>query len=239
MLGQLSQGNPDYGHTLAAALLTAMVATGYVLWFVLPPGTNRTHVLWGLLRHQWGTMHFWISAALLAVLALHVALHWRWLVLGLARRVGLASWAERRPRSAGLAIVGVAAAPLVAVTLAAQLSVRPLETPLHALDDRIAAGDAIARGGTDDRAAAVLRARCAGCHGANHPAGGVRADTPAALLTEQRGIRWVVQGHPEQSRLLAVVGATDAGRATSTYHRIPDAELTTLRTWIAGRTDAP
>ena len=29
--------------TAAAALLTAMIGTGYVLWFVLPPGTNRTH----------------------------------------------------------------------------------------------------------------------------------------------------------------------------------------------------
>ncbi len=56
-----------------------MVGTGYILWFVLPPGTNRTHILWGLLRHQWGTLHFWISVMLLTVLAVHVALHWRWL----------------------------------------------------------------------------------------------------------------------------------------------------------------
>jgi hypothetical protein len=47
--------------TVAAALLTAMVGTGYILWFALPPGTNRTHSLWGLLRHQFGTLHFWIS----------------------------------------------------------------------------------------------------------------------------------------------------------------------------------
>ena len=29
--------------TVAAALLTALVGTGYLLVFVLPPGTNRTH----------------------------------------------------------------------------------------------------------------------------------------------------------------------------------------------------
>lgn len=72
--------------SVAAALLTAMVGTGYILWFALPPGTNRTHTLWGLLRHQWGAAHFWISVTLLAVLAVHVALHWRWLVTGLSKR---------------------------------------------------------------------------------------------------------------------------------------------------------
>ena len=49
--------------TVAAARLTAMVGTGYILWFALPPGTNRTHSLWGLLRHQFGAVHFWISVS--------------------------------------------------------------------------------------------------------------------------------------------------------------------------------
>jgi Domain of unknown function (DUF4405) len=77
--------------TVAAALLTAMVGTGYILWFVLPPGTHRTDILWGLLRHQWGAVHFWISLVLLTVLAIHVALHWRWLVVGLSKRFGAAA----------------------------------------------------------------------------------------------------------------------------------------------------
>jgi hypothetical protein len=64
-------------HTVAAALLTAMVGTGYIFWFVLPPGTNRMHILGGLLRHHWGAVHCWISVMLLTVLAIHVALHWR------------------------------------------------------------------------------------------------------------------------------------------------------------------
>ena len=94
--------------TVAAARLTAMVGTGYILWFALPPGTNRTHSLWGLLRHQFGAVHFWISVTLLAVLAIHVALHWRWLVVGLSKRLGVAPWAERRPRLAGLGVLAAA-----------------------------------------------------------------------------------------------------------------------------------
>jgi mono/diheme cytochrome c family protein len=121
--------------TVAAALLTAMVGTGYILWFALPPGTNRTHILWGLLRHQWGTLHFWISVTLLAVLAIHVALHWRWLVTSLSKRFGMAAWAERSPRLAGLTILATAALPLTTLALAAHLSVRPMDAPLHPLID--------------------------------------------------------------------------------------------------------
>jgi hypothetical protein len=70
-----------------------MPGTGYILWFALPPGTNRTHSLWGC--SQFGAVHFWISVTLLAVLAIHVALHWRWLVVGLSRRLGVAPWAVK------------------------------------------------------------------------------------------------------------------------------------------------
>jgi hypothetical protein len=128
--------------SVAAALLTAMVGTGYILAFALPPGTNRTHVLWGLLRHQWGAVHFWISVALLAVLAVHVALHWRWLVTGLTRRFGLEAWAARSPRLATLSVLSTAGLPLTILALAAHVSVRPMETPLHPLADGGGAPDA-------------------------------------------------------------------------------------------------
>ena len=126
--------------TVAASLLTAMVGTGYILWFVLPPGTNRTHILWGLLRHQWGAVHVWISVMLLTVLAVHVALHWRWLVTGLSKRVGLAAWAQRSPRLAGLAVLAAAALPLTTLAIAAHVSVQLMDVPLHPLGDEPRAG---------------------------------------------------------------------------------------------------
>ena len=134
--------------TVAAALLTALVGTGYLLWFVLPPGTNRTHILWGLLRHHWGTVHAWISVTLLTVLAVHVALHWRWLVMGLSRRFGVAAWAARSPRLAGLTVLTAAALPLTALALAAHVSVRPMDAPLHPLADDPTAGAAPTTPGT-------------------------------------------------------------------------------------------
>jgi len=62
---------------IAAALMIGMLATGYVLRFPLPPGTNKDLTLWGLTRHQWGDVHFWISLGLIAVILLHLCLHWQ------------------------------------------------------------------------------------------------------------------------------------------------------------------
>src|SRR5688572_18477064 len=70
---------------LAALFFLGMIATGYVLHYPLPPGTNKSLSLWGLTRHQWGEVHTWISLALLSSLVIHVALHWPWIV-GMVRR---------------------------------------------------------------------------------------------------------------------------------------------------------
>ena len=233
--------------TVAAALLMALVGTGYILWFALPPGTNRTHSLWGLLRHQYGALHFWISLALLAVLTVHVALHWRWLVTGLWKRLGAAPWAQQRPRVAGLVLLAAAAAPLTVIAVAAHESVRPLDRPLHSLEgdwtrsagvirispDAAGSHAGVAAAAEHDRAAAVLAARCASCHDAVKPAGGVRADTPAALLAEQGRVPWVAVGRPNESRLFEVVGPS----ASSPKHRITEEDVEALRAWVssAGR----
>lgn len=37
-------------------------------------------LLWGLTRHEWGDYHYWIALGLLAVLSLHLFLHWKWIV---------------------------------------------------------------------------------------------------------------------------------------------------------------
>jgi len=76
----------------AAALLVmlAMVATGFLLKWVLPPGSRGGHgmQLWGLTRHDWGDVHFWLAVALLLLALVHVALHWAWACALVARWVG-------------------------------------------------------------------------------------------------------------------------------------------------------
>jgi hypothetical protein len=57
-----------------------LTTTGVLVRYVLPPGSGRRAVLWGMNRHEWGDLHFWIAIAFFCVLGLHLFLHWRWIV---------------------------------------------------------------------------------------------------------------------------------------------------------------
>jgi hypothetical protein len=54
-----------------------LTATGVLIRYVLPPGSGHFSTLWGMDRHGWGQIHFWIAVVLLSSLALHLVLHWR------------------------------------------------------------------------------------------------------------------------------------------------------------------
>ncbi|MEN6448920.1 MAG: DUF4405 domain-containing protein [Thermoguttaceae bacterium] len=97
---------------IAFAAFTLLTATGVLLKFILPPGSGHFSKLWGMDRHGWGHVHAVIALVLLVVLALHLLLHWRWIVAvvrgrpreGSGMRVGLAVVAV-------LALAGLAVAP--------------------------------------------------------------------------------------------------------------------------------
>lgn len=81
--------------SLALVACTFVATTGLVLQTALPPGSGRLEaglperqivLLWGLSRHEWGRIHLWAAYALLAILVLHLALHWKWLVAMLTRK---------------------------------------------------------------------------------------------------------------------------------------------------------
>ena len=70
--------------------LLALVFTGFVIKYILPPGTGglgkrlhertgREHIknLWSMSRHQWGEIHFWICVAVLIVTIVHVIIDWK------------------------------------------------------------------------------------------------------------------------------------------------------------------
>jgi hypothetical protein len=79
-------------------------ATGVLMRYVLPPGSGHFSQLWGMDRHQWGHIHFWIAVVLMSTVALHLLLHWHWVACIVKGRPGRAS----RIRVT-LAIVGVLA----------------------------------------------------------------------------------------------------------------------------------
>jgi len=77
---------------ISFVLLAALIVTGWIIRFILPPGTGghgrllhngagREHVrtLFSMSRHQWGDIHFYLAVAFVALMIVHVVLHWAWI----------------------------------------------------------------------------------------------------------------------------------------------------------------
>jgi hypothetical protein len=65
---------------VAFVAFSFLAATGAIIHFVLPAGSGHFETLWGMDRHQWGEIHFWIAATMAVTVVTHLLLHWRWLV---------------------------------------------------------------------------------------------------------------------------------------------------------------
>ena len=64
---------------LTAVVFAAMAGTGVLQRWVLPRGSSKVGLTWlGLGRHDWADIHFWLSVLILALITLHLALHWSW-----------------------------------------------------------------------------------------------------------------------------------------------------------------
>jgi hypothetical protein len=53
--------------------------TGAITRYILPAGTGHFRSLWGMDRHDWGGIHFWIAVVFLIALTVHLFLHWNWI----------------------------------------------------------------------------------------------------------------------------------------------------------------
>lgn len=79
-------------NSLLAAAFGLVNLSGLVVWLVLPGGGFRggrnpaAHAtLLALTRHQWQDLHLWAGLAMMGIVAVHLILHWPWLVC-VARR---------------------------------------------------------------------------------------------------------------------------------------------------------
>lgn len=54
--------------------LSSLISTGILLKFTLPPKNGGASV-WGLTRHDWGDVHFYIALIFLVIISLHLFLH--------------------------------------------------------------------------------------------------------------------------------------------------------------------
>lgn len=64
---------------LGFLFLLALVATGLLIRFTLPPKSGHSGLtVWNMDRHEWGDIHLFTSLALFAIVILHLVLHWGW-----------------------------------------------------------------------------------------------------------------------------------------------------------------
>jgi hypothetical protein len=105
-----------------------LTSTGILVRYILPPGSGRFTTLWGLDRHAWGDIHFWVARAFFACLSAHLFLHWKWILSLLKGKKRQGSGLR-----AGLGIVGV-------VTVLA-LALAPLLVPVEQTTIRKEVGD--------------------------------------------------------------------------------------------------
>jgi hypothetical protein len=230
---------------LAALFFLGMIATGYVLRFPLPPGTNKSLSLWGLSRHQWGGVHFWISLGLLAVLLTHLALHWQWVATVVGRQLHLATNSQgRHLRSGAITLVAVAAA-LGLFAWAAEVSVRDRDEPC------CPPGEATGTPGLGDSASPethsagesgkvsfwkdvypVLEASCLSCHGPSKARAGFRVDRREDYFGKNGQPPLVLPGRSEESPLVGIVTGARKDMAMADRHRLPEQDVSVLKKWI-------
>jgi len=107
-------------------LMVCLTATGVLLWKVLPPGTGGRHgggrgvlTILGRSRHEWGDVHFYLALGLIAIVVLHLVLHWRWITNSLgalvrskaSRKAGAGAGGAILLLALGIVGAGVVAAP--------------------------------------------------------------------------------------------------------------------------------
>ncbi|NIQ14683.1 MAG: DUF4405 domain-containing protein, partial [Candidatus Dadabacteria bacterium] len=59
---------------LAFVCFVLLTTTGVLMKFILPPGSGHYATIWGLDRHEWGNIHFWVSVIFFSILILHLIL---------------------------------------------------------------------------------------------------------------------------------------------------------------------
>jgi len=86
-------------------VLLGLAITGYIIKFVLPPGTGgrgreltggrgreEIEQLWSMTRHEWGDIHFYLAVLFIVLMTIHIIVHWGWIknyfksLLGFSRK---------------------------------------------------------------------------------------------------------------------------------------------------------
>lgn len=84
----------------------------------------------------------------------------------------------------------------------------------------------------DDDVLPILKQHCVNCHGNDKQKGGLNAATFAAVMEGGGSGAVVAAGDPNKSRLYTLTAHTAEPKMPPSGQKIPDAQITILRTWI-------
>jgi hypothetical protein len=64
------------------------VLSGFVLWLIIPRGVGNLvptkngfgRTFWGMQRNEWVDWHAWLAVFIIAIIVIHIVIHWRWIV---------------------------------------------------------------------------------------------------------------------------------------------------------------
>lgn len=103
--------------------------TGLLMHYVLPPGTGGRHAdraltVWGLGRHDYGTVHFYLALALVGLVVIHLWLHWSWVCAMVRKLAGKESSKGGREGVYGIAFLVVVVTLILGGLLLARSQVK-------------------------------------------------------------------------------------------------------------------
>jgi len=61
-------------------LFIPTAVSSFILYFYLPSGGGKVaSEIWGLTRHNWTEIHYYIGFAFIALMVIHLLFHWKWI----------------------------------------------------------------------------------------------------------------------------------------------------------------
>jgi len=226
---------------LAALLFLGMIATGYILRFPLPPGTNKSHILWSLSRHQWGEIHFWISLGLLVTMMIHLVLHWNWIVTVIGKRCHLVKSSHPSLFRCGAWTLGIIILSFTAFAWFAQTSVQEIDRPMRrGLHRQVSEPVTPAVQTEDDQPLSAFRKEiypifeknCLACHGPQKQFAGFRVDQREDWFGGNGGEALILPGQAEASPLIAIVSGTRKNMPMAANHTLTQEDVARIKSWI-------
>ena len=234
---------------IAAFLFLGMIATGYILRFPLPPGSNKAFSLWGYTRHQWGDVHFWISLGLLVVLVIHLVLHWNWIVTVIGKRCHLVKTAHPSLIRSGILTGSIVTLLITLFAWTAQNSVKEIASPMRGkhlghmghtnqVNESFATAPVQNSNNQEgvefwENVYPIFENNCLSCHGPQKQLANFRVDRSEDFFgSDGQRSPLILPKQSAISPLIAIVSGTRKDMPMADIHKLSDQDVLKLKAWI-------